>query len=409
MTHKNLRICYLICLIDFVAASIVFPILPVLFLKTDGLLPVDSSLHVRTLLFGITLAVFPLGEFICSSFAPKLSDSLGRKKIIIPLLFIACFGVTLSSIAIYTKNIWLLIFSRWIGGIGASTTAISKAIISDVSADEDRIKNFANLSIIFPLSLIIGPLLGSAFSDKRIVSWFDFTTPFYILSIFYVISIILSFTLKETITKNLKEISINPIKTFIKYVKNEKIALLFAWIILFTLGWNIFFKMLPTFIITKFSVDHQFLGIMYAYIGFWMVLSNLLFVRRLYKRFEANKALSWLIPILAMLLCVLLIFDNYLTIIFLFILPLIGLLENTIKTGMSSMVSHAVPKNEQGEMQGVYYSVITTAKVIGPLLGGYLISYHLPLPFTLGAFFLLLSWVFLKKLQKKSELTVSKE
>lgn len=82
---KQLHIISIIVFMSFLSASIAYPILPPLFLKatSHGLLPSNWSDTFRLLILGITLACFPLGQFIGSPILGRNSDRLGRKKMIL--------------------------------------------------------------------------------------------------------------------------------------------------------------------------------------------------------------------------------------------------------------------------------------------------------------------------------------
>lgn len=404
MEHqKSLRIVYFICLVDYLSAAITLPIFPILFLTDAGILPLGTSLHTRTLLFGISISIFILGDFVASCFAPKLSDSLGRKNVLFPLLTLGCIGSIGVMFGILTKNIWILLISRCITGLGGSTTAVAKAIISDVSTEKTRLKNFMKLGVIYPVSFILGPVLGTLLSDSKIISWFNFTRPFQLISLLYLICLSITFILKETGTKKHKELIPNVFQIFLKYFKQNDKRLLFTWILFYTLGWALFFTMLPVFLITKFHVDHEFIGLIYTVIGIWMVIANLFLVKPTLKKFHVNRVILIASASLFVIFSLFFIFENYLLILLFFFLPFIGMLQNIMLTGISMSVSGAVPGNYQGEIQGMSSSVRTIANGIAPLLGGYLISYHLPLPFTFSAFFVLVTYIFIKKYENHSK------
>ena len=66
--------------IDALGVGLVFPVFATLFGPTGGLLPPETSATVTNLLYGITLAAFPIGMFLGAPILGDLSDHLGRKK-----------------------------------------------------------------------------------------------------------------------------------------------------------------------------------------------------------------------------------------------------------------------------------------------------------------------------------------
>ncbi|MCL1127802.1 MFS transporter [Shewanella surugensis] len=56
------------------------------------------------LLLGFSLAIYPLGIFIGGSVIGALSDSYGRKKLLIYTLFMSVFGYIVTAYAIVSEN-----------------------------------------------------------------------------------------------------------------------------------------------------------------------------------------------------------------------------------------------------------------------------------------------------------------
>src|SRR3990167_614792 len=73
----------LVVFIDALGMAIIFPILNPIFMSATGILPADTSMHVRNMWYGITLCMFPLAVFIGTPILGDLSDSIGRKKILL--------------------------------------------------------------------------------------------------------------------------------------------------------------------------------------------------------------------------------------------------------------------------------------------------------------------------------------
>lgn len=79
---KQLWIILLIVFISFIGSSIAYPIFPPLFLQSSDQLIISPewSDTSRRILLGLTLAIFPLGQFIGSPILGRNSDLYGRKK-----------------------------------------------------------------------------------------------------------------------------------------------------------------------------------------------------------------------------------------------------------------------------------------------------------------------------------------
>lgn len=97
----------------------------------------------------------------------KLSDIFGRKPIFIIGIFIFLIGSTLSG---YSGSMTMLIISRFIQGVGAGALMpIATTIIGDIYSKEERARIQGQLSSVWGISAVSGPLLGGFFVD--ILSW----------------------------------------------------------------------------------------------------------------------------------------------------------------------------------------------------------------------------------------------
>ncbi|QLE78412.1 TCR/Tet family MFS transporter [Francisella sp. Scap27] len=99
---------------------------------------IDSNIALN-LALGITLAAYPLGQFLGAPIIGRFSDIFGRKKILLYTLFFAGFGYILSALTIYSGNIYYLVISRFITGVLEANFAVAQAFIIDITKDNKKI------------------------------------------------------------------------------------------------------------------------------------------------------------------------------------------------------------------------------------------------------------------------------
>ncbi|WP_221937507.1 MFS transporter [Shewanella psychropiezotolerans] len=153
----------MVLFIDAIGSGLILPILPELFFNPEYGLLQGYAFHNTNVIYGITLAVFPLASLFGKYLFGALSDHVGRKKTIIAGLSIILLSYLLSIIAIMIDSIPLFILARFITGFGAGTYTAVYAMIADMSKTiERKMTNFKWPALATVLGFIVGPILGGA-------------------------------------------------------------------------------------------------------------------------------------------------------------------------------------------------------------------------------------------------------
>ncbi|QEO23340.1 hypothetical_protein [Candidozyma auris] len=101
----------------------------------------------------------------CSAFQPlfgKLSDIFGRKS----LLVLCCGFFAVGCCICVTNNLWLLVFGRFVTGIGGSgLTTLGTITMSDLIPLRDRGVYQGLANIFFGLGAASGGVIGGVVSD----------------------------------------------------------------------------------------------------------------------------------------------------------------------------------------------------------------------------------------------------
>ncbi len=151
-------------LIDMVSIGLIIPVLPALVGGFTG------SQEDQAWWFGAVVFAFGLANFIGSPILGALSDSYGRR----PVLLLGFFGLALNFFATaLATSLWMLIGVRLIGGAMQANAAVANAFVADISAPQDRARRFGMLGAMFGLGFIIGPLMGGLLGS------IDLRLPFY--------------------------------------------------------------------------------------------------------------------------------------------------------------------------------------------------------------------------------------
>jgi MFS transporter, DHA1 family, tetracycline resistance protein len=139
-------------LLDMLAMGVVIPVLPKLVADFVG-----GDMQEAARIFGLFATAWALMQFLFSPLQGALSDSFGRRRVIL----ISNFGVGLDYVfmALAPTLGWLLA-GRVISGIASSSIATAYAYVADVTPPERRAARFGLLGAAFGAGFVLGPALG---------------------------------------------------------------------------------------------------------------------------------------------------------------------------------------------------------------------------------------------------------
>ncbi|KAI1267056.1 MFS multidrug transporter-like protein [Xylariaceae sp. FL1019] len=115
------------------------------------------------------ISAYLLGYVGVLIIASKLSDIVGRKPTII--FTILTFTIFSGACGASQSVVQLIVFRAFQGVGGAGTYALCTVILVELVPSEKYAKYTASISVIFSISLLIGPILGGAFSQSATWRW----------------------------------------------------------------------------------------------------------------------------------------------------------------------------------------------------------------------------------------------
>ncbi len=394
--------------LDMIGIGIIIPILaPIVFDFSNGILPATMNASSRALILGIIVSAYPLAQFFSTPILGALSDNYGRKKLLILSLAGTFIGYILFAIGILEKNIYLLLVSRTIDGFTGGNISIAMSSIADVSDEKSKAKNFGLIGMTFGFGFVIGPYIGGKLADPSIVSWFDFTTPFWFAAILSLINIgMLGFFFKETLKEKIhtKVDVFTGVKNIVKGFKIENLRVLFLTIFVMTLGFNFFTQFFQVYLIQKFDYSHSQIADLFAYTGLWIAFTQGIITRKMGNHFKSEKILKITLLTLSIALISLLI-PNQSKYIYL-ILPFVAISNGLTMPNQSALVSNMTEKSKQGEILGINQSIQSLGSAIPPIIAGVIVSIDKILPITVSATCVFIAWLIFLVFFKPQKLLV---
>jgi MFS family permease len=151
---------YLVIFVGFCGYSLMITLFVPMLMGSNGFLAADATTGQRSLVLGILLAIYPLGQFLGSPVLGALSDRYGRKPVLTVSLCIAVAAYVLISLGIELRSLALVGIGCLIGGLAESNIAIAQSAISDVAGPDERPRLFAWIYSCCSLGYIAGPVIG---------------------------------------------------------------------------------------------------------------------------------------------------------------------------------------------------------------------------------------------------------
>lgn len=173
-----------------------FPILPVNFIGILGysivipiLIFMVQDMGGNGFIYGFVGATYPFFQFIGAPILGKLSDSIGRKKVLVLSQAGTFLAWSLFIIALMIPKIvlWegkeaftgnylmtlplvLLFLARAFDGFTGGNVSVANAYLSDISTDENRNSNFGKMGASTSIGFVVGPALAGILSSTALKS-----------------------------------------------------------------------------------------------------------------------------------------------------------------------------------------------------------------------------------------------
>ena len=357
-------ILFLIVFIDLVGFGIVIPLLPFY----------GEHFQADPFTVSLMMATYSLGQFAAAPFWGRLSDTIGRR----PVLVVSLFGAVLSYIWMgFASTLWMLFAARLIGGLMAGNISTAFAYIADITTVENRAKGMGLVGAAFGLGFIFGPAIGGILAGPDPLNA-DFQTPAFVAAgLSFVAFVLTVMLLKESLPAEARaKLSQGPRpnrwKQMQDAVNRPGIGLLIAISFLATF---VFAGMETTFAMwsrRQMGWGPEQNGYLFAFIGVIAALLQGGAVGRLAKKFgEGNLIVQGAV---ALALGMLLIPFCTTTEALVGAMLIVAYGFSVINPALNSLISLRTGASEQGMMMGVARSATTLARVVGPAWAGILFA-----------------------------------
>lgn len=381
-------------LIDGIGMGLIFPVLPDLILEITGRGLADSAIWGGVLATGYAVMQFVFGPVM-----GNLSDRFGRRPILIATLFVLAVDYAIMAVA---STIWLLLVGRIIAGVMAATFSTASAFMADISAPDDRERNFGLVGAAFGIGFALGPVIGG------LLAGIDTRAPFWVAGGLALANgvfglLVMPESLSEAARRPFSFRRSNPLSSFKAVSALKGVRPLLFLFFLYQVAFFVYPAVWAFFGRAQFGFDARDIGLTLFVFGVSMGIAQAAMVGPLVKAIGGYRTALFAITLdLVIFGAFAVITQSWLVWIF----TALSGLGSIAMPALQGVMSRAAPDNQQGELQGVLGSIAALATIISPLIMTQTFAhfsrpeagFYLPgAPFLLSAVLLLICGVLLMR------------
>jgi DHA1 family tetracycline resistance protein-like MFS transporter len=355
---KKLPIIFLLITvaIDSMGIGLIMPVMPDLIIELGG-----GDLSRAATWGGGLAAIFAVMQFLFGPIVGNLSDSYGRRPVLLASLAVMSLDYVIMGFA---SAMWMLVIGRLIGGITSATQSTANAYMADISKQDQKAQNFGLVGAAFGVGFILGPLAGG------LLSTLGPRAPFFAAAGLAAANTVFgALILPETVTDKIRRpfswARANPFAAF-KYVgKLPGVTRLLLVYFFFNVAFFVYPSVWAYYTQERFGWDAPMVGVSLAVFGASMALVQGGLIRMVIPRIGEHYTVivGFAINMLAFTIYAL-AFDGWQ----IFALAPITSLGAITGPALQGIMSRAASRDQQGELQGVLTSISAMGIIISPIM-----------------------------------------
>ena len=337
--------------IDITGYGIIIPLLPYY----------ASEFDAGPAALGVLIASFAIMQFFFSPLLGRVSDTKGRKPILLLSLFVSFIGFTFFSFA---NSFLMLLLSRIIAGV-ATERAVAQAYIADITDYKSRTKEIGKIGAALGAGFIIGPAMGG------VLSTFGYSIAGYAAMLLTLVNILFVFYfLPEPNREREKSLEFSGyLNGFRDSIKKPLLGPTLLVLFIVTFAFSTIPVIVPLLGFELFNFDSLQLSFVFIYIGLIQIVMQGFLISWLSKRFGEEKLIALGPTLMAIGVFVMPVFQNLG--IFYLANSLLAAGFGLINTSIPAFLSKRSSSNEQGSVLGIVSSIASIANIPGPLIIGF--------------------------------------
>ncbi|MGH6834039.1 MAG: MFS transporter [Methylocella sp.] len=336
--------------------GVTIPVFPRLFEHFTG-----GDVGRAAFLVGLAMTLWSAIQFFAAPVLGSLSDRFGRR----PVILLSTFGTATDfAIMVLAPSLGWLFLGRVLNAATAASFSAANAYVADITAPNDRAKNFGFIGAAFSLGFIVGPVVGGALGQ------IDLRLPFWAGSGLASANTIYGFfVLSESLPLERRRPfewrQANPLGAF-RFLQADKVLLALAGVFLaMQVAHQIYPSIWVLYTGDRFGWSTLFVGLTLAAVGLLGFAVQGLLVSPIVKRIGEHAAMkvglaSWIIGDVVYAVA-------WSTPTFLLGMPIAGL-NGLVTPSLNAIASRRAGPQRQGQLQGANSAMQSFSGLIGPAL-----------------------------------------
>jgi len=360
-------------LIDFVGFTVLIPVLP-LFAERLG----ASGFQVA-----LILTVYALAQLLFLPVWGWVSDRIGRR----PVILFSLFGTVCSFVVLaFADSMGMVYFARVLAGFFAASIGTAQAVVTDVTSAKERASGMGIIGAAFGAGMVMGPMLGGLTAE------IDEKAPFYAVAILAGLNFVVAWVrlpesrppqLRSPGWQELRQSLVPTPVRLVMLVHDRRIALfLYLFFHLFS-AFAVLEALITLYASKQFGMGALDVGLLFMWIGMVLFITQGLLLRRIVDRMGESALVVMGLVAMGVGLAGLAFVPSFAW--FYPVGSLIAFGNGITFPSFTSLYSKACQAENAGELLGQSQAMGTTGRIVGPMLGGWIMDeFSLQAPFVIA-------------------------
>jgi multidrug resistance protein len=365
--------------IDLLGFGIIIPLLP-FYAETFG---------ATALTVGLLSASFSLMQFVFAPIWGRLSDTVGRRPIILLVLFGSFLSYLIFGLA---QSLSVLFIARIAAGIAGANIPTAQAFVADTTTPENRAKGMGLVGAAFGLGFIFGPAVGGFLSQWGYAAPAFFASALALANFCAALFLLPESRTPEARRAELTTVPQGRIEALRRALARPHLPTLLLVYFIVVAAFSGFEATFALFSERRFGFTAATIGYMFAFVGLVLAIVQGTLVGRAARRLTERRV----VPMAILLLAAGLGFIALSRTVF-FLTAASGLIAVGMgfnNPSLVSLISRLSSQDEQGGVLGVSQSLASLARVFGPAWGGFVFDrFGISIPFLVASGLMFLAFV----------------